>query len=42
MQIREGDTPETNRGSAEAVAWIDEFVGLLAAAKAAGNEGASE
>ena len=35
MQIHEGDTPETNRGSAEAVAWIDEFVGLLAAAKAA-------
>ena len=35
MQIHEGYTPETNRGSAEAVAWIDEFVGLLAAAKAA-------
>jgi hypothetical protein len=35
MGIREGDTPETNQISAIAVAWVDEFVGLLKNAQGA-------
>ena len=30
MAIRKGDTPETNQVSAITVAWVDEFLGLMA------------
>jgi uncharacterized protein YjbI with pentapeptide repeats len=36
MNIRKGDTPETNQVSALTVQWLDEFVGLLEAARATG------
>ena len=34
MGINKGDTPETNQISKLTVEWLDEFVGLLAAATA--------